>query len=72
MTEMMEAFEKSGGLFAVRQTTQDAPDEGGGIPFTINLVYSPSRGADNEQSGARTRLPFRPCAPRARRGFRSA
>lgn len=46
MTEMMEALEKSGGLFAVRQTTQDAPDESGGIPFTINLVYSPSRGAE--------------------------
>lgn len=45
MTEMMEAFERSGGLFAVRQTTQDAPDEAGGVPFTINLVYSPSRGA---------------------------
>jgi hypothetical protein len=46
MTEMMEAFGRSGGLFAVRQTTQDAPDEAGGIPFTLNLVYSPSRGAE--------------------------
>jgi len=46
MTEMMEALERSGGLFAVRQTTQDAPDESGGIPFTIHLVYSPSRGAE--------------------------
>ena len=46
MTEMMEAFGRSGGLFAVRQTTQDAPDEAGNIPFSLNLLYSPSRGAE--------------------------
>jgi hypothetical protein len=45
MTEMMEMIEKSGGLFAIRQSNQDAPDESGEVPFTLNLIYSPSRGA---------------------------
>jgi hypothetical protein len=45
MTDMMERLEKSGGLFAVSQSNQDAPNEGGEIPFTLKLVYSPSRGA---------------------------
>jgi Tfp pilus assembly protein PilN len=45
MTEMMEMLEKSGGLFAIRQSSQDAPDDSGEVPFTLNLIYSPSRGA---------------------------
>ena len=45
MTEMMEMLEKSGGLFAIRQSNQDAPDESGEAPFTLALIYSPSRGA---------------------------
>jgi len=45
MTQMMEDLEKSGGLFMVRQSSQDAPSEGGEVSFTLNLVYSPSRGA---------------------------
>jgi hypothetical protein len=45
MTEMMEMLEKSGGLFAIRQSNQDAPDDSGEVPFTLNLIYSPSRGA---------------------------
>jgi hypothetical protein len=45
MTQMMEDFEKSGGLFIVRQSNQDAPGETGEVPFTLNLIYSPSRGA---------------------------
>lgn len=45
MTEMMEMIEKSGGLFAIRQSNQDAPDDTGEVPFTLNLIYSPSRGA---------------------------
>ncbi len=45
MTEMMEMLEKSGGLFAIRQSSQDAPDETGEVPFTLAVIYSPSRGA---------------------------
>ena len=45
MTEMMELLEKSGGLFAIRQSNQDAPDESGEVPFTLAVIYSPSRGA---------------------------
>lgn len=44
MTEMMQAFGNTGKPFAVLQTSQDAPDESGGVPFTLNLVYSPSKG----------------------------
>lgn len=45
MTEMMEMLEKSGGLFAISQSNQDAPDENNEVPFTLALIYSPSRGA---------------------------
>ncbi|HKP85692.1 MAG TPA: hypothetical protein VJZ26_06335 [Blastocatellia bacterium] len=45
MTQMMEELEKSGGLFLVRQSNQDAPSDAGEVPFTLNLIYSPSRGA---------------------------
>ena len=45
MTEMMERLEKSGGLFAVSQSNQDAPSDTGEVPFTLKLIYSPSRGA---------------------------
>jgi hypothetical protein len=44
MTEMMDGLEKSGGLFAIQQSVQDATTEGGEIPFSLDLVYSPSRG----------------------------
>lgn len=44
MTEMMDALEKSGGLFAVVQSGQDATTESGEVPFSLDLVYSPSRG----------------------------
>jgi hypothetical protein len=44
MTEMMDALEKSGGLFAVLQSGQDATAESGEVPFSLDLVYSPSRG----------------------------
>lgn len=44
MTEMMEMLEKSGGLFAISQSSQDAVDENGEVPFTLALIYSPSRG----------------------------
>jgi hypothetical protein len=46
MTEMMEALEKSGGLFAIQQSGQDAASDSGEVPFTLNLVYSPSRGIE--------------------------
>ena len=44
MTEMMEMVEKSGGLFAVRQSTQEALQDTGEVPFTLNLIYDPARG----------------------------
>jgi hypothetical protein len=44
MTEMMLALEKSGGLFTVGETGQDATVESGETPFTLNLIYKPSRG----------------------------
>ena len=44
MTEMMIALEKSGGLFTVGETGQDATVESGETPFTLNLIYKPSRG----------------------------
>jgi hypothetical protein len=44
MTEMMEKVEKSGGLFAIRQSTQEASQDTSEVPFTLILVYSPERG----------------------------
>lgn len=44
MTEMMESLEKSGGLFSILQSGQDAATESGEVPFSLELVYSPSRG----------------------------
>lgn len=44
LTEMMANLEKSGGLFTVRETGQEATTESGETPFTLNLIYRPSRG----------------------------
>ena len=44
MTEMMEKVEKSGGLFAIRQSTQEALQDTSEVPFTLVLVYNPERG----------------------------
>jgi len=45
MTEMMEKLEKSGGVLAIRQSTQEAaPDNGSEIPFTLVLTYTPGGG----------------------------
>ena len=44
LTEMMETFEKSGGLFEVRSFGQDAVVETGEVPFTLRVTYVPSRG----------------------------
>jgi ribosome-binding factor A len=44
LTEMMTSLEKSGGLFTVGETAQDAISESGETPFTLNLIYKPSRG----------------------------
>jgi hypothetical protein len=44
MTEMMEAVEKSGGLLTIRQSTQDAIQENGEVPFSLVLIYNPARG----------------------------
>lgn len=44
MTEMMAAFDNSGGLFLRGQSTQDQAIETTEVPFTINLIYRPFRG----------------------------
>jgi predicted Holliday junction resolvase-like endonuclease len=44
MTEMMEKVEKSGGLFSIRQSTQEASQETTEVPFTLILAYSPAGG----------------------------
>jgi len=44
MTEMMEKLEKSGGLFAIRQSTQEAPQETSEVPFTLVVLYNPAGG----------------------------
>jgi hypothetical protein len=44
LTEMMTNLEKSGGRFIVGETGQEAAAESGETPFTINLLYKPSRG----------------------------
>lgn len=44
MTEMMISLEKSGGLFEVGETGQDATTDNGETPFTLNLTYRPRRG----------------------------
>ena len=46
LTEMMEALEKSGGLFEVRSFGQDAVVETGETPFTLRVTYVQSRGED--------------------------
>ena len=46
LTEMMEALEKSGGLFEVRSFGQDAVVESGETPFTLRVTYVQSRGED--------------------------
>jgi len=40
----MEMVEKSGGLFAIRQSTQEASQDTSEVPFTLILAYSPDRG----------------------------
>ncbi len=44
LTAMMSNLEKSGGRFIVGETGQEATAETGETPFTINLVYKPSKG----------------------------
>jgi hypothetical protein len=44
MTEMMMSLEKSGGLFTVGETVQEATLETGETPFTLNLTYKPAKG----------------------------
>ena len=44
LTEMMSNLEKSGALFIVGETSQEATAESGETPFTLNLIYKPSRG----------------------------
>ena len=45
LTAMMANLEKSNGLFIVGETGQEATVESGETPFTINLVYRPSKGS---------------------------
>jgi len=44
LTEMMEKIEKSGGVFAIRQSTQEASQDTSEVPFTLVLVYTPGGG----------------------------
>jgi hypothetical protein len=44
MTEMMERVEKSGGRFAIRQSTQEASQDTTEVPFTLMLIYNPAGG----------------------------
>ena len=44
MTEMMDKVEKSGGLFAIRQSTQEAAQDSNEVPFTLVLAYTPGGG----------------------------
>jgi len=44
MTEMMTAFDNSGGLFLRGQSSQDQALDTTEVPFTINLIYRPFRG----------------------------
>jgi Tfp pilus assembly protein PilN len=44
MTAMMSNLQKSGGLFIVGETGQEASTETGETPFTLSLIYKPSRG----------------------------
>jgi hypothetical protein len=44
MTEMMTSLEKSGGVFQIEQASQDATSDNGEVPFSLRLIYTPSRG----------------------------
>jgi hypothetical protein len=44
LTVMMSNLEKSGGLFIVGETGQDPIAESGETPFTLDLIYKPSKG----------------------------
>jgi Tfp pilus assembly protein PilN len=44
MTAMMSNLQQSGGLFIVGETGQEASTETGETPFTLSLIYKPSRG----------------------------
>jgi hypothetical protein len=44
LTAMMSNLEKSAGVFVVGETGQEATTESGETPFTINLLYRPSKG----------------------------
>ena len=44
MTEMMAAFDNSGGLFLRGQSSQDQAIDTTEVPFTINLIYRPFGG----------------------------
>ena len=44
MTEMMQSLEKSGGVFDLDQAIQDAVTESNEVPFTLKVLYRPTRG----------------------------
>jgi hypothetical protein len=46
LTEMMERFEKSGGIFTTGDSTQGQATETGEVPFTIKLQYRVLRGVE--------------------------
>jgi Tfp pilus assembly protein PilN len=45
LPEMMTKLNQAGGLFEIVQTGQEEPSEEGGIPFLIEVIYRPARGA---------------------------
>jgi Tfp pilus assembly protein PilN len=45
MTEMMGSLDKSAGLFEVGQAIQEPTTDAGEVPFSMNLIYRPGRGA---------------------------
>jgi hypothetical protein len=46
MTEMMSTIENSAGKFILDQADQQAIDESGSTPFSLKLIYRPSRGGE--------------------------
>jgi hypothetical protein len=46
MTEMMSTIENSSGKFILDQAEQQATEESGSTPFSLKLIYRPSKGGE--------------------------
>ncbi|MEW6211426.1 MAG: hypothetical protein AB1631_23880 [Acidobacteriota bacterium] len=44
LTDMMSKLDKSNGLFLLGETGQEQTTDEGEVPFTINVIYRPTRG----------------------------